>query len=939
MSITSATSSNFITTMTPLAPANDAGEMANAENKKTDQKPTTEVPSSNNSASTYTTTIYGTPTAPAPGTGYTKEEREQHIDAYANRVKTLIGDIESDREGKRNIKFQNARQFMEPAGYFSGGLLAAGHDPHEQFKVKFSTYTGMGKPDVLTGTEIRTYFAWEIAAGALEHDKVQRGGPINFQSMSIEKKSRGKINELESLGHKLQDHWEKDIATPMRDASGEVAQRSGKADAYVTRGTLQSLFNNKDSFEKLSGEAKEAIKRTLEHNGQVIIPNIYGYPLSGYAFIPYTPYDGNYENRPNQGLMIDLRNGAAHEIKGDDDFANWAKNNQNTLHTRFNASDRQGGKDAHWPKAGDVLDTLIRGKNATYPGYQNLFKDQAIPVRETFNYTRARGDHYQLKFGNLDNGIASKYQEQNATNAVWADQTEVFGSSQQNWKAAKDFWGNTFGYVPVVGNAGNIVFGIHDGIYGKTAEDRIGGSSGAVISALQLAHELATAGGAGTEEPPAAALAPDLRDVSWRYNSPSSDFELVRAPKAPPASEEVPTITEESQPGTSRGTYPANTDVSQPLPRSPSLIPMAQYAVADGEELIRNATRNASGVYRMTDSKGVFRQFVRVTDETGTHKVFEISGSYRSGNSFAKIIDPNTGKGVMVVTPGRDGEWTRAPGDGGAWWNRASPSTADVELTRPRQLSDEFLDVDGKKMKGAEILDKYLKTDGYDYTYGVTLNEEGKIAPQISWTFEENPADATPPPPANVSTFGTSEYSSQFIDDLHRDKFTIEGPGNAKLELDIGSQIIELQQKKGALLSNEELRQLKQKSIEEIEKIIPEPELRARISELANQWALGPAAGEFATPRFKGTVLGSGRNTHYHIKYDPADAVTTVTAKIDFIASKLSEDRLDLEPVTDIKVNASRTFTIRESNELDGAGYTVDPSTPTRMEIKPTPDE
>jgi hypothetical protein len=292
-----------------------------------------------------------------------------------------------------------------------------------------------------------------------------------------------------------------------------------------------------------------------------------------------------------------------------------------------------------------------------------------------------------------------------------------------------------------------------------------------------------------------------------------------------------------------------------------------------------------------------------------------------------------------VVTPGRDGEWTRAPGDGGAWWNRASPSTADVELTRPRQLSDEFLDVDGKKMKGAEILDKYLKTDGYDYTYGVTLNEEGEIAPQVSWTFEENPADATPPPPANVSTFGTSEYSSQFIDDLHRDKFTIEGPGNAKLELDIGSQIIELQQKKGALLSNEELRQLKQKSIEEIEKIIPEPELRARISELANQWALGPAAGEFATPRFKGTVLGSGRNTHYYIKYDPADAATTVTAKIDFIASKLSEDRLDLEPVTDIKVNASRTFTIRESNELDGAGYTVDPSTPTRMEIKPTPDE
>lgn len=935
MSITSSTLSSFMTTNPPFTQANYASELANTGNRKTDQKPTTATPSSSTDASTYTTTIYGTPTAPAPATRYTKEEREQHIDAYANRVKTLIGDIESDREGERNIKFQNARQFMEPAGYFSGGLLAAGYDPHEQFKVKFSTYTGVGKPDVLTGTEIRTYFAWEIAAGALAHDKVQRGGPINFQSMSIEKKSRGKLHELESLGQKLQDHWEKNIATPMRDVSGELAQRSGKADAYVVRGTLQSLSNNQDSFEKLSHEAREAIKRTLKHNGQVIIPNIYGYPLSGYAFIPYTPYDGDYEKRPNKGLMIDLKNGAAHEIKGDDDFANWAKKNQANLHSSFNASDRQGGKDAHWPKAGDVLDTLIRGKNATYPGYQNLVKDQAIPVRETFNYTRARGDHYQLKFGNLDNGIASKYQEQNATNAVWADQTEVFGSSQQNWKAAKDFWGNTFGYVPVVGNAGNIVFGIHDGIYGKTAEDRIGGSSGAVISALQLAHELATAGGAGTEEPPAAALSPDLRDVSWRYNSPSSDFELVRAPKAPPAGEEVPTINEEPQPGTSNGTSPVNPEVPQPAPRSPSLMTMAQYAVPDGEELIQNATRNASGVYRMTDSKGVFRQFVRMTDETGTHKVFEISGSYRSGNSFAKIIDPNTGKGVMVITPGRDGQWTRAPGDGGAWWKRESPPTPDVEPVAPRQLSDEFLDVDGKKMKGAEILDKYFKLDGNEYTYGVALNDDGETIPQISWTSEEDPAKATPRPTSSVSTFGTSSYSEQFIKDIHRSKFTFERPDGAKLELDIGSQITELARKKGAVLSDNEVNNVIQANIRSLEQFIPDPALRTRISEVANQWALGAAPDEFATQRFNGTVFGSGRDPHYYINYDPKGDLTTVTAKSDFIINKLDPTTGEIDPLTDLNVNASRTFTIRESNELDSDGYTVDPSSPTRIEARP----
>lgn len=95
-----------------------------------------------------------------------------------------------------------------------------------------------------------------------------------------------------------------------------MAQRSGKADAYLVKGTLQSLVNDKTGFESLSPAGQAAVKRTLAHNGQVIIPNVYGYPLAGYAFIPNTPYDANYEHRPNQGLMIDLRKGSAHEIQG-----------------------------------------------------------------------------------------------------------------------------------------------------------------------------------------------------------------------------------------------------------------------------------------------------------------------------------------------------------------------------------------------------------------------------------------------------------------------------------------------------------------------------------------------------------------------------------------------------------------------------------------------
>jgi hypothetical protein len=211
-------------------------------------------------------------------------------------------------------------------------------------RLLYTSYTGIGKPQTLNNTVKRTYFAWEIAAGALAHDKVQRGGPINFNFMDIESKDQSKIDNLELLGKKLQGHWEHDLARFMRDPSGDVAKRSGKADAYEVRGVLQSLSGDPRSFGQLSPEGQQAVKRTLEHNGQVIIPNLYGFPLAGYAFIPYIPYDGNYTNRPNQGVMVDLKNGSVREIKGDKEFANWAKDNRDNVLRSFNAGTGKAAK-------------------------------------------------------------------------------------------------------------------------------------------------------------------------------------------------------------------------------------------------------------------------------------------------------------------------------------------------------------------------------------------------------------------------------------------------------------------------------------------------------------------------------------------------------------------------------------------------------------------
>lgn len=342
--------------------------------------------------------IYGWSVTP-PAANASLQEREARMGDYADRVRWKLKLVEHGSEGERNIKFQDARQYMEPAGYFSGGLLAAGYDPHETITVTFTAYTKeLNGASHLTSKDERTYFAWEIAAGALKHDRPAGGGVINAQSMQIRPEDRNKINDLESMGAKLQHHWKNEIIKPMADHSGALAKRSGLADAYVVRGTLHSLRNDEESYKALGAEAQEAIDRTLDKNGNVVIPNIYGYPLAGYAFIPYKNYHGDYDHRPNRGLMIDLKNGKVSKIDGDNEFASWAKENLNELLRSFNSKDRQGGQNTHWPPAGDVLENFIIGKGATYPGRAGKTSEKVVPVEETFNYTQSRNSHYYLKF-------------------------------------------------------------------------------------------------------------------------------------------------------------------------------------------------------------------------------------------------------------------------------------------------------------------------------------------------------------------------------------------------------------------------------------------------------------------------------------------------------------------------------------------------------------
>ena len=638
------------------------GEVTGAEDKEISlgQKPT-RAPGVNHELDFSKGVIYGSITVTPPNPDYTYQERAQRIDAYAGRVVTQINNIESGNEGESNIRYQKTAQFMQPSGYFSGGLLAAGYDPHEKFTVRFYTGKKFGNYESVPEFSERTYFAWEIAAGALIHDRLPTGGVIDITSTHIEQKDRRKINDLTSLGNTLQPHWEKDISKPMRDASGALAKRSGKADAYVIKGILHNLRNEKAVFEQLSPDAQAAISRTLDKNGNVVIPDVYGYPLAGYAFIPYINYHGNYDHRPNKGVMINLKNGSVSEIHGDDDFAKWAGKHRDELVNSFNAGDRQGKHDAHWQKADDVLDELIQSNADTVPGRKNQFSDRAVPVRETFNYALSRKEAYYLKFGDLKSGIAHHYQAMNAKNAVWADRTQVFGASQQRWKAAHDVWNNTFAYVPVVGNTGNIVFGIHDAINGMTEDDRVGGAAAAAISALQLAQELATAG-VEDEIGELATLAEyQFKPYTWRGNPQTNEIEFVRLPKVQPERDIAPI----ENPLTPIDNPPASVPSAPEVPPPSQAGNISAHALLDGERRLENITPIQNKIYLTKDPvTGDDRWLIRYTDATGVRKVYEIRSDFKPSDGYVQIIDASR-KPVLTVYATEREEWVAAGVKGG----------------------------------------------------------------------------------------------------------------------------------------------------------------------------------------------------------------------------------------------------------------------------------
>lgn len=456
--------------------------------------------------------------------------------------------------------------------------------------------------------------------------------------------------------------------------------------------------------------------------------------------------------------------------------------------------------------------------------------------------------------------------------------------------------------VSLITSLAEVGLGTEKASSGDTEAERKDGASKAFDGVLNV---LFSAGASATPEDPFAAPA-----------------EQPLPPAEPSPKPEAPAV-EEPQPGTSTGSQTIDSPAQSPLPNSPSLIPMAQYAVPEGEALISNAVRDASGVYRLTDANGIFRQFVRVTDETGKSGIFEISGRYRSGDSFARIINPNTGAGLMVVTPGRDGEWARAPGDGGKWWSRTpSPTPSNGSGTVVR-FTQQFVESDGSRISGAEKFDNYLNFNpDKDYLLSSKFYEENgtlKRKLNTSWTVDDGNFSVTEGESAQKSPYSESEYSSSFAPDLKREHYTVvtkDPAGDVKTELSYKSE--------------DEEDTLKHR-LEKFEAAIPDAALRARISEVAHQGASFPAFIELTPPTLKEGFSVKASDKFYTITYDPKGEVQTVTAVTQWKLRMEMED--DLATTRDLDVSSTRTFKIRMSNELDSDGYTIDKSAPTKIEI------
>ncbi|WP_460131515.1 dermonecrotic toxin domain-containing protein [Pseudomonas sp. S1_E04] len=370
---------------------------------------------------------------------------------------------------------------------------------------------------------------------------------------------------------------------------------------------------------------------------------------------------------------------------------------------------------------------------------------------------------------------------------------------------------------------------------------------------------------------------------------------------------------------------PGNASVINRL-RPSQVGTISQYAVPNGEQLIENATRNAKGMYQVKNAATDTDQwFIRYTDATGVRQVYEIKSDFKLSDDYVQIIDRDTGKPVLTVHADGNGEWVRASASGGLkWpWQRSDSPTSGSESPSASRIAQRFLQADGSSAEGAEKFDDYLNlNEGTDYVFNNTLYQDGPTVRRkliTSWQVDDGAFSVSEGEKAQPSTFSNDDYSSSFAPDLNRERYSVvtkQPGGDVRTKLDYRGDTFE---------------DTIEHRIATFERTIPDPALRARISEVAHQGSSFPALMELSPPALKeGYAVNAGEKS-FVITYDPIGKVHTVKASTQWQLRQITDD--GLINVRDLDIVSTRTFTLRESNELNSGGYSIDPTAPTKIEV------
>ncbi|QOV64068.1 hypothetical protein [Kosakonia pseudosacchari] len=89
-----------------------------------------------------------------------------------------------------------------------------------------------------------------------------------------------------------------------------------------------------------------------------------------------------------------------------------------------------------------------------------------------------------------------------------------------------------------------------------------------------------------------------------------------------------------------------------------------QYALQDGEALLKESRAGAGGIHQVKDAAGNDRWLLRYRGAEGESQVYEVSPDFRAAEGRARIIDPATRKPVLTVESA-GGEWQRSGLPGG----------------------------------------------------------------------------------------------------------------------------------------------------------------------------------------------------------------------------------------------------------------------------------